>query len=133
MVTVLHVVLFKTADSEHTTRERAMQLLQLLDRRFLAESGHSRPELLGCLTGGAYSQSHVTFSKELATSNPELTFPLFCGRSTIYMYMYMCVCVHVCNALLSHKKWCIDLRWHLGLASGTSCSTWCRGYAMWNW
>ena len=92
MVTVLHVVLFKTADPEHTTRERAMQLLQLLDRRFLAESGHSRPELLGCLTGGTYSQGHVTFSKELATSNPELTFPLFSGRSTFCM----CVCVSMC-------------------------------------
>jgi hypothetical protein len=104
MVTVLHVVLFKTADSEHTTRERAMQLLQLLDRRFLAESGHSRPELLGCLTGGAYSQSHVTFSKELATSNPELTFPLFCemvyrfemaprlGQRNILQYMVPWLC-----------------------------------------
>ena len=79
MVTILHVVLFKTADPEHSVRERAMQLLQLLDSRFLSESGHSRPELLGCLTGGTYSQSHVVFSKELATTNPELTFPLFSG------------------------------------------------------
>lgn len=88
MVTVLHVVLFKTGDPEHATRERAMQLLQLLDRRFLAENGHSRPELLRCLTGGAYSQSHVTFSQELASSNPELTFPLFSGTG--------CVCMYVC-------------------------------------
>lgn len=80
MVTLLHVVLFKTGDSEHSTRERATQLLQLLDRRFLAENGYTRPELLGSLMGGAYSQCHVTFSKELATTNPELTFPLFCGR-----------------------------------------------------
>lgn len=78
MITVLHVVLYKTSDPEHTTRERAMQLLQLLDLRFLSE--RSRPELYGCLTGGAYSQTHITFSKELATSNPELTFPLFSGR-----------------------------------------------------
>ncbi|CAI8040481.1 Protein furry homolog [Geodia barretti] len=77
MVTVLHVVLFKTADPEPSVRERAMQLLQLLDSRFLSESGHSRPELLGCLTGGTYSQSHIVFSKELATTNPELTFPIF--------------------------------------------------------
>jgi len=80
MVTLLHVVLFKTGDSEHSTRERATQLLQLLDRRFLAENGYTRPELWGCLTGGAYSQCHVTFSRELATTNPELTFPLFCGK-----------------------------------------------------
>jgi hypothetical protein len=77
MVTVLHVVLFKTADPEPSVRERAMQLLQLLDSRFLSESGHSRSELLGCLTGGTYSQSHIVFSKELATTNPELTFPIF--------------------------------------------------------
>ena len=36
--------------------------------------------LLGCLTGGAYSQSHVDISKELAFANPELTLPLFCGK-----------------------------------------------------
>lgn len=88
MVTILHVVLFKIADSDHTTRERAMQLLQILDRRFLSESGHSRPELLGCLTGGAYSQSHVTFSRELATSNPELTFPLFSGRPLLCLWAH---------------------------------------------
>lgn len=94
MVTVLHVVLFKTGDPEHGTRERAMQLLQLLDCRFLAENGHSRPELLRCLTGGAYSQSHVTFSQELASSNPELTFPLFSGTGSV------CVCVSVCVVCL---------------------------------
>ena len=80
MVTVLHVVLFKTADPEPSVRERAMQLLQLLDSRFLSEGGNSRPELLGCLTGGTYSQSHIVFSKELATTNPELTFPIFGGK-----------------------------------------------------
>ena len=90
MVTVLHVVLFKTGDPEHATRERATQLLQLLDRRFLSMDGHSRPELLGCLMGRAYSQSHMTFSKELATSNPELTFPLFCGRATPWSSRSVC-------------------------------------------
>lgn len=89
MVTVLHLVLFKTGDPEHATRERAMQLLQLLDRRFLAEHGHSQPELLGCLTGGTYSQSHVTLSKELASSNPELTFPLFSGTLSVWL----CTCI----------------------------------------
>ncbi len=33
MVTVLHVVLFKTADLDYSTRERATHLLQILDRR----------------------------------------------------------------------------------------------------
>ena len=78
----MHVVLYKTADSEHGTRERATQLLQVLDRRFFTstEGGGSRPELLGCLTAGAYSQSHVALSKELAFANPELTLPMFCGE-----------------------------------------------------
>ena len=99
MVTVLHVALFKTADPEHATRERAMQLLQLLDRRFLSEGGHSRPELLGCLTGGAYSQSHITFSKELATSNPELTFPLFSGASSLLTLWVWLISVWVCSTI----------------------------------
>jgi len=55
---------------------------QILDRRFFAsgENGGGRPLLLGCLTGGAYSQLHVDISKELALANPELTLPLFCGK-----------------------------------------------------
>ena len=83
MVTVLHVVLYKTADMDPSTRERATQLLQILDRRFFtASEGGGRPELLGYLTAGAYSQAHVNLSEELASVNPELTLPLFCGEST---------------------------------------------------
>ena len=33
MVTILHLVLYKTADLEYTTRERAIHLMQILDRR----------------------------------------------------------------------------------------------------
>ena len=33
MVTVIHLVLYKTADLEYITRERAIHLLQILDRR----------------------------------------------------------------------------------------------------
>ena len=40
-----------------------------------------RSELLGCLKGGAYSQCHVGLSRELALANPELTLPMFCGKS----------------------------------------------------
>ena len=35
MVTVLHLVLYKTADLDFTTRERATHLLQILDKRLL--------------------------------------------------------------------------------------------------
>ena len=82
MVTVLHVVLYKTADTDPSTRERATQLLQLLDRRFFTSSDSAtwRAELMGYITAGAYSQAHVALSKELAHANPELTLPMFCGE-----------------------------------------------------
>lgn len=81
MVTVLHVVLYKTADKEPSTRERATQLMQVLDRRFFtAQDIGGRPELTGCLTAGAYSSAHVTLSTELSEANPELTLPIFCGE-----------------------------------------------------
>ena len=35
MVTVLHLVLYKTADLDFTTRERATHLLQILDKRLV--------------------------------------------------------------------------------------------------
>ncbi len=35
MVTILHLVLYKTADLEYKTRERAIHLLQILDRRYI--------------------------------------------------------------------------------------------------
>lgn len=43
------------------------------------EGLEGRAELLGCLKGGSYSQTHVGLSKELALANPELTLPMFCG------------------------------------------------------
>ena len=111
MVTVLHVVLFKTSDPDHSTREKAMQLLQLLDARFLSESGYSRPELLSCLTGGTYSQSHIVFSKELATTNPELTIPLFNGGCVCVCacvcVWYVCVCVRVCVYVCMYVCMCV--------------------------
>ena len=124
MVTVLHVVLFKTADLDYATRERATHLHQILDRRspfsqslFFLYSlvllwSHSRfpsifhfvyffrffvsseedndtgrrTDMLGCLTAGAYSQCHMTLSRELAIANPELTLPMFCG---VFNYITM--------------------------------------------
>ena len=35
MVTVVHLVLYKTADLEYLTRERAIHLLQILDKRYI--------------------------------------------------------------------------------------------------
>ena len=81
MISVLHVILYKTASLDHQTRERAMQLLHILDKRFFVsgEVGSRRPELLGLITGSIYSNLHVPVSEELAFANPELTLPLFCG------------------------------------------------------
>lgn len=83
MITVLHVILYYTASQDHRTRERALQLLHILDRRFFAsgERGSRRPELLGRITGSTYSNIHVAVSEELAFTNPELTLPLFSGTT----------------------------------------------------
>lgn len=35
MVTILHLVLYKTADLEYATRDRAIHLMQILDRRYV--------------------------------------------------------------------------------------------------
>ncbi|XP_062513570.1 protein furry homolog-like isoform X2 [Corticium candelabrum] len=73
-VAVLHVVLYKTSDSNSQTRDLATQLLQTLDRRFFrSPSGTS---LSGCLTS-TYSQSQIVLSKELARAHPELTLGIF--------------------------------------------------------
>lgn len=52
------------------------------------EDLQGRPELLSCLKGGTYSQSHVELSKELALANPELTLPLFCGEYIMYAHIH---------------------------------------------
>lgn len=59
-----------------------MYITVMLSRFFATsiEGLDGRAELLGCLKGGAYSQTHVGLSKELALANPELTLPMFCGE-----------------------------------------------------
>ena len=80
MISVLHVLLYNTASRDDCTRERAMQLLHILDKRFFAsgEHGSSRPQLLGRITGSVFSNMHVAVSRDLGFANPELTLPLFC-------------------------------------------------------
>ncbi|XP_065885600.1 protein furry homolog isoform X2 [Dysidea avara] len=74
MISVLHVVLYKTADPEQQVKERAAQLLHILDKRFFGDRMDG-PELMGCVTS-TYSNTHIVISQELAKSNPELTLPL---------------------------------------------------------
>lgn len=49
------------------------------------EGLEGRAELLGCLKGGTYSQSHIGLSSELALANPELTLPMFCGEYMVVL------------------------------------------------
>ena len=53
-----------------------------------------RLELKGCLVAGPHSFSHVGLSKELATANPELTLPMFCGKSKVAKKLYLAVGTH---------------------------------------
>ena len=37
---------------------------------------------MGCISG-TYSNAHIVLSRELASSNPELTLPLFSGKIAV--------------------------------------------------
>lgn len=39
---------------------------------------------MGCISG-TYSNAHIVLSRELASSNPELTLPLFSGKSVVLL------------------------------------------------
>lgn len=73
MIPILNVVLFKTADSSLDIREKAAQLLQLLERRFFPFTSPS----LSCTSRCAYSQCQRALSQALATAHPEITIPMF--------------------------------------------------------
>lgn len=53
-------------------------------RRFFGGDDDDRPELMGCISG-TYSNAHIVLSRELASSNPELTLPLFSGKSVVLL------------------------------------------------
>lgn len=73
MIPILNVVLFKTADSSLDIREKAAQLLQLLERRFFPFTTPS----LSCAFRCSYSQCQRTLSQALATAHPEITIHMF--------------------------------------------------------
>ncbi|KAJ7393112.1 hypothetical protein OS493_008411 [Desmophyllum pertusum] len=73
MIPILNVVLFKTADSSLDIREKAAQLLQLLERRFFPFTTPS----LSCAFRCSYSQCQRTLSQALATAHPEITVHMF--------------------------------------------------------
>ncbi|XP_068703466.1 protein furry homolog-like isoform X2 [Montipora foliosa] len=73
MIPILNVVLFKTADSSLDIREKAAQLLQLLERRFFPFTFPS----LSCTSRCAYSQCQRTLSQALASAHPEITTHMF--------------------------------------------------------
>eukprot|EP00794_Sanderia_malayensis_P007422 gene7422-8242_t len=70
LIPLLCVVLFKTGDGSAEIRERAAQLLHLLDRRFFNYMVPFRAAFAG------YSYNQQNFSRELAMTHPELTLPM---------------------------------------------------------
>eukprot|EP00118_Oscarella_pearsei_P024133 m.300196 g.300196 ORF g.300196 m.300196 type:complete len:796 (+) comp40791_c1_seq23:3640-6027(+) len=73
-IPVFNLVLYKTSDPVIQIREKASQLLQILDKRFFHYSGPSA--LSGCFTATCF-QSQLVLSQELARAHPELTLPMF--------------------------------------------------------
>ncbi|XP_038055333.1 protein furry homolog-like isoform X2 [Patiria miniata] len=71
VIPTLCVVLFKTADPYSTVRSTALQLLQVLDKRFFG-SGGVKSKLQP-----TYGKSHKTLSHDLARLHPELTLAVF--------------------------------------------------------
>ncbi|XP_065059033.1 protein furry homolog-like isoform X2 [Rhopilema esculentum] len=70
LVPLICVVLFKTNDGSAEIRERAAQLLHLLDRRFFSYTAPFRTAYAG------YSYNQQNFSRDLAVTHPELTLPM---------------------------------------------------------
>lgn len=67
----------------HTT---ALQLLQILDKRFFGTKGPLEKEdekaagTLDVVLSNAYCRSQMYLSKQLAQLRPELTMPMFSGK-----------------------------------------------------
>ncbi|XP_071950730.1 protein furry homolog-like isoform X2 [Antedon mediterranea] len=69
LIPTLCVILLKAADASFTTRNTALNLLQVLHMRFYS----SMDELLQA----TYGKSHILLSQELAKLHPELTLAIF--------------------------------------------------------
>lgn len=87
LTVLLHLLLFNTNSTDTKTKERALHLLHILDRRLFGDgdSQSSRPELLVRVVGSSYCDTHLAISEELAATNPELTLPLLSGLSVNYL------------------------------------------------
>eukprot|EP00117_Sycon_ciliatum_P032387 scpid1600/ scgid25124/ Protein furry homolog-like; ALL1-fused gene from chromosome 4p12 protein len=75
MVAILNVALFMTSDTSYRVRERAAQLLQILDRRYFSSDSDASSCIMTSLAG-AHSLWQCTLSERLARSHPELTLPM---------------------------------------------------------
>ena len=97
-VAMLNVTLLYTGCPRTNTHEVALQLLQLLYKRFFmddvvmtdaasAESEVMRRQALNdMLLSGPYYRPQLYLSETLARWHPELTMPIFSGKATMEKY-----------------------------------------------
>ena len=97
-VAMLNVTLLHTGCPRISIHETALQMLQLLDKRFFLdeaivtdggeeEDGHKTSLSLNeVLLTATYSRSQLYLSEQLARLHPELTIPIFSGKFYISPY-----------------------------------------------
>uniref|UniRef100_A0A8D0H4U3 FRY microtubule binding protein n=1 Tax=Sphenodon punctatus TaxID=8508 RepID=A0A8D0H4U3_SPHPU len=90
IVTLLNLVLFKASDTSREIYEISMQLMQILEAKLFVYSKKVAEQRPGSILYGThgplpplYSVSLPLLSYELARMYPELTLPLFSGKSAI--------------------------------------------------
>ena len=87
---IINVTLLNTGCPRSDIHETALQLLQVLDKRFFGsvsplgsegEQGQDREKsTLDVLLSTTYSRSQLYLSRQLAQLHPELTMPMFSGK-----------------------------------------------------
>ena len=70
------MVLFKTGDPSQDIREKAAQLIYILDRRFFGYTVPFRS------ANSAHAYGNQAFSVQLARTHPELTLPIISEKSS---------------------------------------------------
>ncbi|XP_052121849.1 protein furry-like [Frankliniella occidentalis] len=86
---VINVTLMNTGCPRTLVHETALQLLQVLDKRFFGsvgplttdgETGGQGKGTLDLLLSTTYCRSQLYLSRQLAQLHPELTMPMFSGE-----------------------------------------------------
>jgi hypothetical protein len=86
---MLNLAVLNVGSPRISTHETALQLLHLLDNRFLHEidvvsetSRPPRPSLNDVLLATSYYNSQTSLSEQLAALHPDLTMAMFSGKKS---------------------------------------------------